>query len=661
MPPLLHGRIVSMTPKSPCIIAVTGFFALALLGLTMAVTATPTQAVSAHSNFEGQFGSETLPPGVTTHTVLSNLSGGVVTMAFDPSGRLFFNEKDTGNVRLYANGALQATPVFHVATQGGGEQGLLGIAVDPGFTANRYVYIYWTCGSAAGCNPTLNKVTRFEENNGVGSDPVDIWSVVQTSVFHNGGNIHFGPDGKLYITVGDSGNAGNAQDVTSRSGKMHRIEPDGSIPADNPVFTQTGALPSLFAIGLRNSFDFDFDLATPMNPYPRIFASENGPNCDDELNRIEAGYNYGWRSAYPCDDADPDPTYNTISPLWYVPQGQCCPAPIAVTVYEGSRIPQWTNGLFMNDLNNTLYHFYLNQNRTLVTQANTVQGLSVGGDMETGPDGALWYFDLPPYPSGVNLNRLEGPGTGGTPTNTAVPLPTQTPGGPTATPQACTLQFADVLLDSTFYPFIHCLACKGYLGGYACGGVGEPCNPANDPYFRPQNNILRGQIAKIVSNAAGLRNDVPADRQTFEDVPPNSTFWLFVERLAIYGMMDGYACGRPGEPCVEPDNRPYFRPNNNATRGPIAKIVSNAAGFNENIPAGTRSFEDVVEGSTFHIYVERLLLNRPGVMSGYPCGGMGEPCLPPTNRPYFRPGSTATRGQVSKIVSNTFFPACLVP
>jgi hypothetical protein len=101
----------------------------------------------------------------------------------------------------------------------------------------------------------------------------------------------------------------------------------------------------------------------------------------------------------------------------------------------------------------------------------------------------------------------------------------------TSTPTVCTLQFEDVPPGSTFYPYVQCLACKGILSGYPCGGAGEPCDPGNDPYFRPNSNITRGQIAKVVSNAAGFDETVTG--QTFEDVPPGSTFYTFVERLAI--------------------------------------------------------------------------------------------------------------------------------
>jgi hypothetical protein len=88
--------------------------------------------------------------------------------------------------------------------------------------------------------------------------------------------------------------------------------------------------------------------------------------------------------------------------------------------------------------------------------------------------------------------------------------------------------------------------------------------------------------------------------------------------------------------------------------------VSESAHFSDPIPSGTHTFADVAEGSTFHLYIERLILNRPGVMNGYPCGGAGEPC-DPQSRPYFRPGNLVTRGQTTKIVSNTFFPNCQTP
>ena len=132
--------------------------------------------------------------------------------------------------------------------------------------------------------------------------------------------------------------------------------------------------------------------------------------------------------------------------------------------------------------------------------------------------------------------------------------------------------FEDVPLSSTFYTWINRLSNLGIMGGYACGGEGEPCGSDDKPYFRTNNNATRGQISKIVSNAAGYNE--PAGTQIFEDVPPGSSFYDWVQRLAIRGIMGGYNCGGEGEPCGS-DNKPYFRVNNNATRGQVSKIVTN--------------------------------------------------------------------------------------
>lgn len=202
----------------------------------------------------------------------------------------------------------------------------------------------------------------------------------------------------------------------------------------------------------------------------------------------------------------------------------------------------------------------------------------------------------------------------------------------------CDARFNDVCPDHWAYAFIECLASRGILGGYA------------DGTFRPNNNITRGQLSKVVSNSAGF-NETPAG-QTFEDVPPSNSFYVYVERMYLHNVIGGYPCGGPGEPCG-PGNRPYFRLNSNATRGQIAKIVSNAAGYSDT-PTG-QSFQDVPPGSAFYTWVQRLSVR--GIMGGYPCGGPGEPCGP-GNLPYFRPNNNATRAQVAKIDANTFFPTC---
>jgi hypothetical protein len=243
---------------------------------------------------------------------------------------------------------------------------------------------------------------------------------------------------------------------------------------------------------------------------------------------------------------------------------------------------------------------------------------------------------------------------------TPTPGPSQTPSRtPTATPTYAEHagQFEDVPPGSTFYEFVECMGTRGIISGYPCGGVGEPCHAQNKPYFRPNANVTRGQVSKMVVSAAGWNDPVPSTQQTFEDVPPGSTFWLWIEQLAGRGIIGGYPCGGPFEPCQPPSNRPYFRPNNNLTRGQLAKIAAQAAGFTET-PTG-QAFEDVPPGSTFYPWIEPLA--GRGIIGGYPCGGLGEPCMPPGNRHYYRPNGNVTRGQTAKIITNSFFPNCQTP
>jgi hypothetical protein len=194
------------------------------------------------------------------------------------------------------------------------------------------------------------------------------------------------------------------------------------------------------------------------------------------------------------------------------------------------------------------------------------------------------------------------------------------------------------------------MACRGIISGYASGcETGNPC-------FRPAGNITRGQLSKIVSNSAAFTD--PPGPQLFQDVPPGHTFYDWINRLANRSYISGYPCGSLGEPCAPPDNLPYFRPAANVTRGQTSKITASAAQLPAP-PSGQQSFQDVPEQSTFWPWIEPLAGIQ--AISGYPCGSLGEPCVPPTNLPYFRPNNPVTRGQSTKIVTTTFFPECQTP
>jgi hypothetical protein len=224
--------------------------------------------------------------------------------------------------------------------------------------------------------------------------------------------------------------------------------------------------------------------------------------------------------------------------------------------------------------------------------------------------------------------------------NTPVPTASAVSTTSAPTPTTCSITFTDVPPSNPFYVYVRCLACRGIIGGYPNGT------------FLPNDPISRGQLSKVVSASAGFNED--PGPQLFQDVPASNPFFVWINRLANRGIMGGYGCGHaPNEPCIPPQNRPYFRASNNSSRGQIAKIISNAAGYSD-VP-GTQTFEDVPPSQTFYLWIERLAWR--GIMGGYPCGGIGEPCGP-GSRPYFRPAASATRGQTTKIVANAFFPQC---
>jgi subtilisin-like proprotein convertase family protein len=132
--------------------------------------------------------------------------------------------------------------------------------------------------------------------------------------------------------------------------------------------------------------------------------------------------------------------------------------------------------------------------------------------------------------------------------------------------------FADVVRDSAFFTYIETAARHGVINGYPCGSETEPCDGVGTPYFRAGSNITRGQLSKVLALALSLQAPAPGT-ETFADVPSGSPFYTYVEAMSAYGIVGGYLCGSPGEPCGE-GRRPYFRPSDSATRGQVAKFVA---------------------------------------------------------------------------------------
>lgn len=234
-------------------------------------------------------------------TDVMTASGAVTSptaMTFAPDGRLFICQQN-GQLRVIKNGTLLATPFLSVTVNSSGERGLLGVAFDPGFATNHYVYIYYTATT-----PTLhNRVSRFTAQGDVavaGSERILLELDDLIASNHNGGCLRFGLDGKLYIATGDNARTENSQTLANLLGKMLRLNPDGTIPTDNPFYTKaTGKNRAIWALGLRNPFTFAVQPGTG-----KIFINDVGQSTREEVNLGKAGANYGW----PACEGDCNPS-----------------------------------------------------------------------------------------------------------------------------------------------------------------------------------------------------------------------------------------------------------------------------------------------------------------------------------------------------------------
>lgn len=243
--------------------------------------------------------------GFTESLVASGLSS-PTAMEFAPNGDLWILQQG-GTVKRFAPGDTAGDVVGRLNNLGltsSGERGLLGIAFDPDYATNKKVFLYYTTTDGG----THNRVSTFTVNDsnssdyfftgttGGGTTGTPTQSIIleldalSGATNHNGGAIHFGPDGKLYIAVGDNANGSNSQTLSNLHGKILRINADGSIPSTNPFFnTATGQERAIWALGLRNPFTFAFQPGTG-----RMHINDVGQNAFEEINNGVAGANYGW-------------------------------------------------------------------------------------------------------------------------------------------------------------------------------------------------------------------------------------------------------------------------------------------------------------------------------------------------------------------------------
>ena len=206
-----------------------------------------------------------------------------------PDGRIFVAEK-AGLLRVIKNGALLPTPFHQFTVDNRGERGLIGVAIHPDFANNGYVYVHYTATSPSAHNRISRLVANGDVSDGNETVLVDLPTLSTTSLIHNGGAIHFGADGKLYVAVGENGTASNAPNLAVVLGTILRFNDDGTIPTDNPFYgSQTGLARSVWASGLRNPFTFAFEPGTG-----RMYINDVGQATWEEINLGVAGADYGW-------------------------------------------------------------------------------------------------------------------------------------------------------------------------------------------------------------------------------------------------------------------------------------------------------------------------------------------------------------------------------
>ncbi|CAN5779500.1 PQQ-dependent sugar dehydrogenase [soil metagenome] len=285
------------------------------------------------------------------------------SFAFLPDGDALVTERDSGRL-LRVNPSGEVKELQTLPEGGSGEGGLLGVAVSPDYREDRYVYAYYTTDRD-------NRVVRFR----IGEKPEPLLTGIPVNSYHDGGRIKFGPDGMLYISTGDAGDSGNSQDRNSLGGKILRIEPDGSIPRDNPFPGNP-----VYSYGHRNVEGLAWDAQG------QLYASEFGENTWDEVNRIEAGNNYGWPEVEGKGGED----LGYVDPVTVWPTSEASPSGAEILV--GGAIPQWEGDLFVTALKGQrLWRLELNGRGEVTGREKLLDG-EVGRvrDVVQAPDGSLW-------------------------------------------------------------------------------------------------------------------------------------------------------------------------------------------------------------------------------------------------------------------------------
>ncbi len=350
----------------------------------------PSPAAAMSSTAEAAPGISRRAPSIEARQVIGGLEA-PVAFTFGPGRKVWYVEKTTGRVRIHDLDTDHDRLFVRVTgVNGVGERGMLGIALHPAYPRKPLVYVYAT----RSVNGNLrNQILRYREDDGSSVQRRVLFSSPAAgSPYHNGGRILFGPDGMLYAIVGDAHDAANAQDLSNEDrGKIIRIEPDGDVPPDNPSDDR------VWAFGIRNSFGLAFDPETGA-----LWETENGPACNDELNLIRSGRNFGWGPNATCEGAAPGNTNqdgpNPVMPLLLY---EHTIGITGIAFCDACRLGARSNGAaFFGAVNNgNVTRIVFNAGRDAVDARRVVY--DHGGStlsFEVGPGGRIFFSDF----NGIN-------------------------------------------------------------------------------------------------------------------------------------------------------------------------------------------------------------------------------------------------------------------
>ena len=363
---------------------------------------------------------EDLPDGFSMSVFAAGFTEPIaIAPAPAPDGRLFVAQRG-GTIYIVENGTVLSPPFATLDVFTGGESGLLGLALDPDFLSNGHVYAFVTATEQE------QQILRLTNVNGQAEAVTVIRNQLPTQgQIHNGGCLRVGPDGKLYFSIGDTGQPELSQSLTSLAGKVCRINLDGSTPTGNPFTTPTGTPRAVYALGFRNPFRFCFA------PDGRLFVGDVGSSGDprrEEINLVRAGENYGWPEVEGFDETGVFPEF--ADPLLaYVDEGSSI---AGCVYYDATQFPEpYRDNLFHLDfVSHGLFRVALDGD-TVVSHELFYQAQSGPVDLALGPDGSLYYAEMCSgnvmritYQAGDEAgNATDGEGGGEAPAEVTEPSP----------------------------------------------------------------------------------------------------------------------------------------------------------------------------------------------------------------------------------------------